>query len=361
MELKWWPVFYIGLLSLAVAVAAAALLPTARLRRTLRPLAHVDRLTRLPQYLRVYRFYLFSVVVTGVLLLATFLTALTASARPTGMASARLAFDTAHPRDIMLCVGAPVTDAATADFLSYYASYAQRLPPEDTRRVGLTSPTLRVIPLTRDHRYLTDRLGSLSRLARIQQALNERKALPDNDREELTRGIEGFSRPVGYVDYAPSVPDTLAQCMAGFPSYPAERAHRRQLIYFGYSTFRDPAERRPSLFSGDTLKRLAVQQGVQVNVVARSDVATSSTEDADTLQDTAQECGGRFFQYNPAGAASADTLNDHLDEIDDNGPTAQLPGGKVISVHSADSPEALLIGGLLAAALLSVSLAVLRR
>lgn len=361
MELKWWPVFYIGLVSLAVAVAAAALLPTARLRRTLRPLAHVDRLTRLPQYLRVYRFYLFSLVVTGVLLFTTFLTALTASARPTGMASARMAFDTVHPQDIVLCVGAPVTEPATAEFLRYYARYVERLRPEDTRRVGLSSPTLRVIPLTRDHRYLADRLESLSRLARIQQDLDERKALPDNERVELTRGLEGFSRPVGYVDYAPSVPDTLAQCIAGFPSYPAERAHRRQLIYFGYSTFRDPEERRPSLFTGETLKRLAVQQGVQVNVVARSDVASASTDDADALQDTARECGGRFFQYNAGGAASADTLSAYLDEIDENGPTAQLPGGKVISVHSADSPETLLIGSLLAAALLSVSLAVLRR
>ncbi|OBK15690.1 hypothetical protein [Mycobacterium asiaticum] len=362
MELKWWPVLYVGVLFLAITVIAAVLLPTARLRRTLRPLAHVDRLTRLPEYRRVHRFYLFSVIVTGVFLLATFLTALTAGARPTGLASSKQAFDAAHPLDIMLCAGAQVTDFATADFLRHYADYVQHLQPQDTRRIGLTSTTLRVIPVTRDHRYLADRLDSLSRLASIQRDLNSRKILSDNERSDLTKGIEAFSRPVDYVDYAPSVQDTLALCMTGFPSYPAERTHRRQLIYFGFSAFRDPADQRRSLFTDDTLTRLAVQQGVQVNVIARADSATSSTEDTDALQNTAQESGGRFFQYDPAGVDhAADTLSGYLDQIENNGPTAHLPGGKTISVHSADSPEAVLVGSLLAAALLSLSLAVLRR
>ncbi|WP_156689743.1 hypothetical protein [Mycobacterium sp. Marseille-P9652] len=364
MELKWWPVLDAGLLCLAVAVAAAALTPMARVRRTLRPLAHVDRLTRLPEYVRVHRAYLVSVLVTGVLLLATFLTALTAGARPTGMASSRRAFDAAHPEDVMLCAGQPATDPATAGFLRYYADDARRMAPRDTRRIGLTSTTLRVIPVTRDHGFVADRLESLSRLAGIQAQVNARRPVPDAERAALQTGVEAFSRPVTYVDYAPSAEDVLALCLTGFPSYEAERGHRRQLIYLGYSTFREPGDHRPSLFSADSLRRLAEQEGVQVNVIARSDVAASSTADTDSLRATAEATGGAFFPYNPApatGSAIDPTLAHHLDRIGADAPNAELPGGKVITRMSADSPEALLIASVAAAALLSLALAVLRR
>jgi hypothetical protein len=364
VELKWWPVLYVGLLFLAVAIAAAALFPMARARRVLRPLAHVDRLTRLPEYVRVHRLYLLSVVATGVLLLATFLAALTASARPTGLASSRKAFDAAHPEDIMLCVGEPVSDPTTAEFLRYYATDARRLTPQDTRRIGLTSTTLRVIPVTRDHGYVADRLESLSRLARIRQDVDARKPVSEADGAALQAGVEGFSRPVGYVDYAPTVEDVLALCMTGFPSYQAESGHRRQLIYLGYSAFRDPSDHRPSLFSGDSLKRMAEQEGVQVNAIARSDIAASSTADIDSLRATAEATGGKFLLYNPAGTADAavdPTLSHYLDRIGADAPNAQLPGGKVITSLSADSPEALLIASVVAAGLLSLALAVLRR
>nr|WP_128618692.1 hypothetical protein [Mycobacterium lepraemurium] len=87
MELKWWPVIVVGVLVLAGVTAAAALLPMVCVRRALRPLARIDRLTRLPEYARVYRLYFYSVVMTGILLLTTFLIALTASARPAGLSS----------------------------------------------------------------------------------------------------------------------------------------------------------------------------------------------------------------------------------------------------------------------------------
>ena len=69
MELKWWPIVVVGLACLIAATSAAALLPMARTHRVLRPLAHVDRLTRLPEYVRVYRIYFFSVILTGALLI----------------------------------------------------------------------------------------------------------------------------------------------------------------------------------------------------------------------------------------------------------------------------------------------------
>ncbi|MCV7197273.1 hypothetical protein [Mycobacterium angelicum] len=366
MELKWWPVLVVGTLCLAGTVAASALLPMARLHRVLRPLAHVDRLTRLPEYARVYRIYFFSVVVTGVLLLTAFVTSLVASARPVGMSSSTHAFDTAHPEDIMLCVGEPVTDPTTADFFNYYASYAQQLKPVDSARIGVTSATLRVIPLTRDHQYTADRLKTLVRLARIQQDLDTRRPVAEADRTELKTGIEAFSRPLDYVDYAPTVDDVLALCMTGFPSYQAKSGHRRQLIYIGDSEMRGPADHRASLFSNEDVRQMADQAGIQINVVARSDVAAPSTESNDKLRSTAIASGGQFFLYNPAGTALTDTgtaptLSRRLDQIRDSAPKVELPGGKVITSRSWDSPESLLIASVVAAALLCVSLAVLRR
>jgi hypothetical protein len=366
VDLKWWPVIVIGLVCLAAAIAAAALLPMARMRRVLRPLANVERLTGLPEYARVYRVYFFSVIVTGVLLVTTFVTALTASARPTGMSSSVQAFDTAHPEDIMLCVGEPVGDPTTAGFLNYYADYSRQLNSSDTQRIGLTSTTLRVIPLTRDYRYVADRLKSLARLARIQQDLDDRKPVSDADRADLKVGIEEFSRPLSYVDYVPSVDDLLALCLTGFPSYQARSGHRRQLVYLGYSTLRDAADQRKSLFTDSSVKQMADQAGVQINVIARSDVAASSTRDNDSLRATTAGTGGKFFLYNPAGTPVTDngtdpTLSHNLDQIRANAPTAQLPGGMVITSRSWDSPEALLIASIAAAALLSLCLAVLRR
>ena len=356
----------VGVVSLAIASAAAALLPMAAKKRVLRPLAHVDRLTRLPEYVGVYRIYLFSVVVTGLLLIAAFVTALTASARPTGMSSSTEAFETAHPEDIMLCVAEPVGDMTTAGLLNYYVEFARSRSPQDTQRIGVTSTTLRVAPMTRDYHYLDDRLKSLARLARIQQDLDAGKSVPLSDRAELKTGIEGFSRPLSYVDYAPSADDTLALCMTGFPDYQSRSGHRRQLVFVGYSDLHAQDDHRRSLFNDQSVQQMADQAGVQINVIARSDVAASSTGANDAMAAAAARTGGRFFLYNPAGTASSGdgtdpTLRHLLDQIRDNPPTAASPGGVVITSRSWDSPEPLLIASIVAVALLSISLAVLRR
>lgn len=367
MELKWAAVIVAGLIALAMAVVAAALLPMPRIDRVLRPLAHVDRLTRLPEYARVYRVYFLSVIVAGVLLVATFLFALTATARPSGWASAERKFDSVHPEDIMLCVGERASDPTTAGFFNYFAGQAASSGgAAETARIGLTSPTLRVIPLTRDQGYLADRLGSLAELARIQQDLDTGKPVSDSDRARLEYGISTFSRPVAYVDYAPSVTDVLALCMTGFPAYQDRSGHRRQLIYLGYSTFKDPNDERASLYSAEDTKKLAEQSSVQINVIARSDVASSSTADTDALRRIAYATGGKFALYNPAGTAAADsgtdpTLAGLLDQIRRSPPPVELPGDKILTSRSVDSPETVLIGAVVAVALLSVALAVLRR
>lgn len=367
MDLKWWAVIVVGLAGLTLSVLAAVLLPMARIDRVLRPLAHVDRLTRLPEYARVYRVYFLSVILAAVLLVATFLFALTATARPSGWASAERAFDTMHPEDIMLCVGEQASDPTTAGFFNYFAGQAGS-PGHSlgSARIGLTSSTLRVIPLTRDYGYVADRLDSLAKLARIQQDLDTGKQVSELDRDTLEYGVSAFSRPVTYVDYAPSVTDVLALCMTGFPAYQDRSGHRRQLIYLGYSTFKDPADERASLYSTDDVKKLADQSSVQLNVIVRSDVASSSTADNDALRALANATGGKFALYNPAGTAAVGsgtdpTLGGQLDQIRRNPPTVQLPGNKFLSSRSVDSPETVLIGAVVAAALLAVALAVLRR
>nr|WP_318546555.1 hypothetical protein [Mycobacterium lepraemurium] len=225
---------------------------------------------------------------------------------------------------------------------------------------------MRVIPLTRDHQYIADRLKSLAALVHIQQDLDGRKPVPDARRAELQRGLEEFSRTVDYIDYAPTVNDALALCLTGFPSHEVRSEHRRQLIYLGFSGLRDPSDHRSSLFSDESVRQMAQQAGVQINAVTRSDIAASSTQGDDSLHALVDGSGGKFFLYNPVGTAGADNATDptlihYLDQIRASPPKAEQPGGHVITSRSWDSPEPLLIAGVAAAALLSVSLAVLRR
>ncbi|MDV3127135.1 hypothetical protein M1247_19580 [Mycobacterium sp. 21AC1] len=363
MALKWWPIILGGLIVLAICVAAASLLPMAKVQRVLRPLAHVDRLTRLPEYVRVYRLYFLAVIITGVLLLTTFAAALIASARPVGMSTTTKEFETEHPEDIMLCVGEPVTDPSTANFLDYYAQQARSF---DTQRIGLTSSSLRVVPLTRDHDYAADQFEYFAKMARIQQDLDTNRPVSEADRAELQVGIEKFAQPITYVDYAPSVEDILALCLTGFPSFEGKSTHRRSLTYIGYSAFRSPTEQRAALYTEQAIKDLAIAAGVQVNVISRSDVAESSPEANNRLQSIAESTGGRFSLYNPAGTAQTDagadsTLNRILDEFRDNPPEVVLPSGRSVTSQSWDAPQSALIAAVAAAILLCVSLAVLRR
>ena len=64
--LTWWPVAVAGFACLAVAVALAVLLPMEQVRRQLRRLANSSRLTRLPEYARVARARLVSMLVAVV-------------------------------------------------------------------------------------------------------------------------------------------------------------------------------------------------------------------------------------------------------------------------------------------------------
>jgi hypothetical protein len=333
VELSWWPVALAGFACLPIAVVMASLLPMEQVRRQLRPLAHTSRLTRLPEYARLARTRLLAMIVTIILLLVVFVSAVLASARPTGWSWEA---GSEVPQDTMLCVGEPVTAPATGEFLAYFAGQAQT---SGIHRIGLTSPTRRVVPMTRDDQYAAGRFGDFARITQQPDVVTKAEAAE-------------FAPAVTYVDYAPSVDDVLALCMTGFPSFEQKSNHRRSLIYLGPSSIRAPDETRPALFADQRVTDMANDAGIRIDAITTSPRGREAT-----LRSVTESTGGKFFYYNPDNS----TLSADLDAIRNDPPPAALPGGAGVVGWSSDSPAIPLIVAVVAAALLCVSLAVMRR
>jgi hypothetical protein len=333
VDLRWWPVAVAGLICLAVAFALALLLPMEQARRQLRPLANTARLTRLPEYARLARARSLSMIVTIALLVLLFGAAVLATARPTGW-SWELGPSQA-PEDIMLCVGEPVTEQATGEFLGYFARQATTY---GVQRIGLTSPNRRVVPLTRDYQYAAGKFGDFANVAKMPAGTADAK-------------VESFSPSVSYLDYAPSVEDILALCMTGFPSFEEKSTHRRSLIYLGPTMIRRPGETRPSLFTDQRAIDMATTAGIQINVV------TPSVQETEALRSISESTNGQYFGIDPSGT----DLPARLDSIRSDTPDSALPGGATLSGWFGDSPTIPLAVAVVTSALLCLSLMVLRR
>jgi hypothetical protein len=288
----------------------------------------VARLTRLPEYARAARLQAVSTVLTLVLLILLFAAAVVAGSRPTGVDPT---FDRAHPEDLMLCAGAPVTDPATGAFLRHYAEQADTY---QTQRVGLTSVNSRVVPLTRDYQYAAGRFNDFAALSQT----------PDPD----TAAVNAFAAPVRYVDYAASVDDVLALCLTGFPGFEQKSSHRRSIVYLGPPSLRDSAEQRPALFDARRVAELAEQAGVQINVVAAADDPA--------LRSLAERTGGQFTV-----ADGDDAVIQSLDRIDAAATPLVLADGTRVTSRTEDAPVPVLAVVLVVTALLTVTLVVLRR
>lgn len=364
MELRWAAMLIAGAGALAAVIAWALLAPLVKNTAALRPLAHVDRLTGMPEYARAARIRFWCMLTALLLLLVVFTAALLSTARPVGFSAATRNFEAAHPEDIMVCVGEPVTDPTTAGYLNYFAQQIRRF---GTQRIGLTSPTLRVVPLTRDYDYAATQFARFGTLAALQHQLDTTKELPGPQAEQLRSGLDDFSRTVSYVDYTRSAADILALCMTGFPSFEDKSTRRRSLIYLGYSDFRGTQETRPSLFSDQRIKDLAASGGIQINVINRADVIKSPAPANEALAAIAGATAGRYSVYNPAGTAGEavsgtdTTLAALLDAVRDHPPDVVLPSGTVITRRSWDYPDLPLLASLIAVTALFAALAVLRR
>lgn len=315
MALRWWPLALAGLAAL-IAVVVAAIVLRPRAIDHLRRLAHVDRLTALPEYQRLRRVRSALAVAVLALTVLVFGTAVLSAARPAGWGadSARL-----RPLDVMLCVGAPVSEPSTAQFLDYFARRDY-----DVQRIGLTSATARLIPLTRDYQFATERLSAFA-------------AVGDGRPGPQTVAAE-FSPTPPYTDYRPNPRDTVALCLAGFPDSSEAAGRRRSLIYLG------PAADQSGIVSGDELTDLAEATDVQINVIA-----AQSGSRGDALRTLTERTGGQYFRYRP-GTDGA--LVDELDTITNHPPSGSGVGARM---SVPDTPAPALIAGVALATLLSLA------
>jgi hypothetical protein len=334
VALSWWPVALIGFGCLAGAVALAVLVPMEQVQRRLRSLANTSRLTRLPEYARVARMKSVSMVVTIVLLVLLFSAAVLASARPTGWWWSLQSSEVGE--DLMLCVGQPVADPATGEFLAYFA---QQTRTYGSQRIGVTSPNRRVVPLTRDYQYAIEKLGDAAALAQLPADAE----LSSTERSAKHNTIASFTAPVSYLDYAPSTADLLAMCMTGFPPSDTPGERRRSIIYLGPGEIRRADETRPSLFTDQQVTDMAREDGIQINALASSPGG---------LRPVVESTDGR---YAPVGA----TLAGDLDEIRGHPPDAAQ--STTVTGWRGDSPTIPLAVAVAVAALLCLSLVVLRR
>jgi hypothetical protein len=283
VELTWWAVAIAGCVGLAACIVTVLLRPMDEERRSLRLLANVGRLTRLPEYRRAARRRTLSAVVAIGLLVVIFGASVVAAARPTGLPAVTRQSGSAQPEDIMLCMGGPATDPAVRATLRYFAEEVQTFT---TQRIGLTSPNRRVVPLTRDYQYAAAQFNDYA-------GASERSA-------DAVR----WAPAVSYVDYAGGVQDVMATCLTGFPSFDQKAAQRRSIIYVGPGSRRAPGETRPALFTADSVRDLARTAGVQVNVVITG-------PESGALDALARDTGGLSFSGNANTTAHLWKIRDH--------------------------------------------------
>ncbi len=286
MELSWRIAAVIGCVALALCVAFAVLWPHRSRPGELTPLANTARITKLPEYRRAQRRNAISVWSGIALLVVGFGAAVVATSRPTGLPSLDRRSEVAAPQDIMVCVGAPVSDAAVATTLQHFADSAREFR---TERIGLTSANRRVVPLTRDYEYAAAEFTAYVRQVKRSDA-------------------KPFVAPVRYAEYVPNVDDLLALCMTGFPSATSTSATRRSLLYVGPDT---PNGNHGQLFSGTRLRDLATANKIQVNALI-----VGGGDGDGTMSELVRDTGGRSHPAATDVQASLRDISSHPPQTD---------------------------------------------
>lgn len=354
MELRWWFVVIGGLVLLLAIVLAASFWPIRQRPRSLRPLAWVQRLTVLPEYVRAYRQYRIMLAAIAIATVAFLLAAIIATARPVSSAATAAQINRAHPEDINLCIAYDPAAHDVSETLNYFRDQAKAF---DTQRLALTSATLRVIPMTADSSYLQDRLGYFGGL----NALAGKEKPESEDTKALQRGRLEFSRGVAYTDYARTVNDALALCMTGFPGFTKPSDHRRSVIFLGPTA--EQRQARP-IYTDDRLAELARTAQIQLNVLT-----PTAAEEGSAVKRLAEGTGGRFITYlQGAKTASAaelagidKTFRGHLDEIRANPPAITQSDGTIYVQKVQDRPNVILVIALGIAVVFATALAGVRR
>lgn len=323
MDLTWWAVVVAGCVALAGGIALALLRPSAGRPEDLQPLANTGRLTRLPEYRRALRWHTITTGVTMTLLLVALAGATVTAARPTGLPSTNRHHRANQPEDIMVCVGAPVTDAAVRTTLTFFAG---AIGDFGTERIGLTSANRRIVPLTRDYQYAIETFSRYS------------------DAAQQHDDVRPFVSPVSYAGYAEGADDLLALCMTGFPSFPAKSAQRRSLVYVAPRTC--PASGRSPLFDPDRVRSLAIGADIQVNALL---TGTCVGE----LPALARSTGGQALHVDNDASQQLRDIRSHSPQ--DDSMTTSVVG------TSAETPSLPLTIAMAAVVMLSVWMAVARR
>ena len=354
MELRWWFVVIGGSVLLLAIVLAASFWPTRQRPRSLRPLAWVQRLTVLPEYVRAYRRYRIMLAAIAIATVVFLLATIIATARPVSSAATAAQINRAHPEDINLCIAYDPAAHDVSEMLNYFRDQAKAF---DTQRLALTSATLRVIPMTADSSYLQDRLGYFGGL----NALAGKEKPGSEDTKALQRGRLEFSRGVAYTDYARTVNDALALCMTGFPGFTKPSDHRRSVIFLGPTA--EQRQARP-IYTDDRLAELARTAQIQLNVLT-----PTAAEEGGAVKRLAEGTGGRFITYlQGAKTASAaelagidKTFRGHLDEIRANPPAITQSDGTIYVQKVQDRPNVILVIALAIAVVFATALAGVRR
>lgn len=318
MELSFWWILPIA----AAALALALYLAGRRARgKNVRPVAHSERLTALPEYrraLRRHRRWLAAAVASGFLLLAA--TAL-AAARPAERSATRPEL---RNRDIILCLDVSGSMAGTdAAITGVFEKLAKEFDGERIGMVMFDSRAVQLFPLSDDYDYIAGELAAA------------RKAFDDGGDSFFsgTWGGRGSSL----------VGDGLASCIRSFPgSNNSQDAGRSRNVILATDNYVSGAP----IFTLEQAAQLAKPRGIRIHALNPGDLdyGEGRNQPGARLRAAAEASGGSYFAPD-----SPDAVPGIVQKVQESGATPQQAAPQLIV---SDRPELPLLSALVAGGVL---------
>ena len=279
----WMPILLAGLVVLAVGMVALVLWRRRRRReKEALPVAHSDRLTRLPGYRRLLRRYR---AVLGGLVAVTIVATLAAGAVASRPVTSVVENSDRFTRDIVLCLDVSGSMAQVdARIVDRFGEFAERFAGERIGLVVWDSSSVQVFPLTDDYDYLT------AELERVKASLEtDRYAEREADIDSYV--FEG----TGIAEGASLIGDGLASCVLRFDRLGDERS--RSIILA-----------TDNMVNGDPLVTLteagefAAERGVRVyGLNPAEDYAPLEAREFQTVMEGTE---GAYFAFDDPGSVS---------------------------------------------------------